>query len=266
MTETPASIAVTEPAKDTSPRPTPPNVTPALGDDADAAPDELAQAVALVELSAVVVTSALRGCVVLVEGVRDDATRRKLQLMATALDAVVAWDPLPQVTHVALADSALDQAPRLRKTMSGALVVKCTWLLRCYEAQRRLACNEFACAVPDETPPAGSTAALASAAASNKRLKSTQPPVMASLAGLTLCVSMYVGEERREVERLAAALGATFTEKLTNEAPSTTVLVIKGRDGAKFTAALEWKLWYISNLEWLRQCARLREALQVQEL
>ena len=66
---------------------------------------------------------------------------------------------------------------------------------------------------------------------------------------------MYTGEERMEVERLSKYLGATFTDTLTNKRPESTVLVVNGNSGEKYAAAMEWKIQYIADIEWLRQCA-----------
>ena len=68
------------------------------------------------------------------------------------------------------------------------------------------------------------------------------------LHGLTVCVTGYAGDKRREVQKFSKELGATFTDILHKRC---THLVSKWRMGEKYNKAKKWGHLHIVSKEWL---------------
>ena len=69
-----------------------------------------------------------------------------------------------------------------------------------------------------------------------------------TLHGLTVCVTGYAGDKRREVQKFSKELGATFTDILHKRC---THLVSKWRMGEKYNKAKKWGHLHIVSKEWL---------------
>ena len=68
------------------------------------------------------------------------------------------------------------------------------------------------------------------------------------LHDLTVCVTGYAGNKRKEVRRLSKTLGATFTDILHKRC---THLVSKWTKGEKYEKAKKWGHLHIVSKEWL---------------
>jgi len=174
--------------------------------------------------------------------------------MATACDAVVAWDMFSEVTHIVVGPEAFDKALTFKKEFPSVFFAKYQWIIECYKLQKRIPCKSYAWEMPEPKTTVNE----------NKRprlLSRGSTPngdLFYSLEGMVLCVSRYVNEERTEVEQLCKYLGGTFTESLTKDKPIVNILICKDDQGAKFNAAVEWKVKHVKTLEWLRKCAALK--------
>lgn len=152
----------------------------------------------------------------------------------------------PITTHVIALDyskDAMNSLETIERMMPGLLIVKIDWLYQCIERKRRVRESEY---LVFSTNDVNDNKSLSRERKRNKSLTEHS-----KYRGKYICVSGYVGDERKEVEDIVINIGGIYTERLTSEYPKISLLVCKGTTGLKYEKAIEWGV-EIQDIEWLR--------------
>ncbi len=152
----------------------------------------------------------------------------------------------PITTHVITLDCSKDAVSSLEaieKVMPGLPIVKIDWLYQCIERKCRVRESKYLIFNTDDVDD--------SKAASREKKRNKSLTEHSKYRGKYICVSGYVGDERKEVEDIVINIGGIYTERLTSEYPKISLLVCKGNTGLKYEKAIEWGI-ETQNIEWLR--------------